>query len=229
MLHDSRMKGWLIVVFMLLFLLMAGNAGASLITLDQGNSAISGYPGPYATVSVDVTDSTHATITATALSQPQPTPTYFYRMGDGSMLALNVTGTVALDGTFSWGGSLGTPAPALVTTPPSTQQVDSWGRFNVIVDDQANPDGAGTAVQSLTFTLQRTDGGQWATDESNFFYTNADNNQDLPTASHIFVYDSLTTKTALDTGYASVPIPLPVWLLGSGLLGLIGIRRRFWK
>ena len=50
-----------------------------------------------------------------------------------------------------------------------------------------------------------------------------------PVAAHIFAWDG-TSKGASVTGYASngspVPIPAAAWLLGSGLFGLIGVRRR---
>jgi len=38
-----------------------------------------------------------------------------------------------------------------------------------------------------------------------------------------------TGKTGMVDASSPVPIPPAVWLLGSGLVGLFGIRRRFWK
>jgi hypothetical protein len=47
------------------------------------------------------------------------------------------------------------------------------------------------------------------------------------TKAFVFQFVNLTLTTAGDLiGVASVPIPAAIWLLGSGLLGLAGIRRR---
>jgi hypothetical protein len=79
---------------------MAGNAEATLIfDLTAGNPSISGYPGPYATVTINVVDTTHATITFTGHTFTYTDPythvvyTSQYRLGDGSTAALNVMGT----------------------------------------------------------------------------------------------------------------------------------------
>jgi len=50
-------------------------------TLDTGNSAISGFTGPYGSVSVDLTSSTTATITFTSLTNAGN----IYLFGDGSI------------------------------------------------------------------------------------------------------------------------------------------------
>ena len=57
--------------------------------LGVGNPAISGYPGPYVSVTVNRTNSTHATITFTSLTAAGN----IYLMGDGSSVAVNVNAT----------------------------------------------------------------------------------------------------------------------------------------
>src|SRR2546429_5819206 len=76
----------------------AGGASADLIyTLSTGNSGISGYTGPYATVSVTLTDSTHATVTFDSLTNGGN----LYLMGDGGSAAVNVNATTWALGTLT--------------------------------------------------------------------------------------------------------------------------------
>ncbi len=72
-------------------LLMALNASAdSVFNLDTGNSAISGYTGPYASVDVNLTSATMATITFTSLTNSGN----IYLMGGGGSVGVNVNATV---------------------------------------------------------------------------------------------------------------------------------------
>src|SRR5262245_36865232 len=82
----------------------AGTAGADVISilLGTGNSAINGFPGPYASVDVNRTDSTHATITFTGLTQG----TNQFRMGAQGAAAVNVNASA-----FSVSGLTGSSSP----------------------------------------------------------------------------------------------------------------------
>ena len=71
------------------------------------------------------------------------------------------------------------------------------------------------------FTLTNL-GGTWASD-SNVLIPNA---KGYSAAAHISVSDGNAAHDALAAGYARVPIPAAVWLLGSGLIGLVAVRRR---
>ena len=63
--------------------------------LTTPNAAVSGYPGPYVHVHVDLNDAgTQATITFTSLTQGS----FQYLLGDGSSVALNTNGTVSVVG-----------------------------------------------------------------------------------------------------------------------------------
>src|SRR5258708_4449637 len=76
-------------------LLASGTASAAFTySLDTGNSAISGYTGPYGTVAVTRDDNQHATIIATALNNGG----YNYLFGDGGTLGLNTNGAVSIVG-----------------------------------------------------------------------------------------------------------------------------------
>jgi hypothetical protein len=69
--------------------LQQGKAGLVTYYLTQGNPAISGYTGPYATVAVNRTDFIHATITFTSLTGSGN----IYLLGGASNIAVNVNAT----------------------------------------------------------------------------------------------------------------------------------------
>lgn len=173
------------------------------------NSAISPYTGPYATVTVNLTDSTHATITFTALTNGG----YSYLMGDGSTVALNVNAT-----SFTVGSVVD---PAWKASNIFSQQVDGFGQFNFTID---NKDGFDQALSSVQFTLTNA-GGTWSS-ASNVLTPNEGGST---AASHIFV-PGAAGSGALATGYAAngsqVPEPASLALFGSGLVALAGIIRK---
>src|SRR5713101_7903097 len=79
---------WTAVAFLAVAALAFGtpSARADVITfnLDTPNTAISGFTGPYGTVTVDRTSTTTATITLTSLTNSGN----IYLFGDGSTIAL---------------------------------------------------------------------------------------------------------------------------------------------
>src|SRR5438552_6012668 len=104
--------------------------------LNFGNSAISGFPGPYGTVHIDLVGQT-ATITFTASSG--------YLFGDGSSVGVNVNAS-----SFS---------EAIVSDAAfkdfSSGNVDGLGQFNLTID---NNDGFAQAVSTITFTVTNISG-----------------------------------------------------------------------
>src|SRR5262249_28677254 len=119
---------------------------------------LSSVPGPYGQVDVNLTDSTHASITFTAFNG--------FAFMDGGSAAVNVNAT-------SW--STNTPS----MTPPSdhnpsyftggtlgsvgSTNVDGWGIFNQVFD--LTPNGFKGAAAVLSFNLVNTS-GTWADDLS---------------------------------------------------------------
>jgi PEP-CTERM motif len=222
------MKKLLIACFLVLGLMVAGNASAD-ITYDitVGNAALTGYTGTYGTVLVHLSDSTHATITFTGGTGLSPSSTpVFYLFGDSSAIDVNVnaaTWTISVItptalnntfdlGTFSSGGS---------------GNVNGFGTFNQTINDT---DGNKDSAEEVVFTLTNTS-STWV-DASSVLTANSNS---AFVAAHIFVStgqasdDNLTTGFASNGGAMEVPEPSVLLLLGAGLIGLGGLRRRFKK
>jgi hypothetical protein len=88
----SQIRSGIAIMLTVGVLFIGSRASAELITFDllSPNSAISTYPAPFANVSVNRTDSTHATVTF----QTYTTGGNQYVMGDGSTVALNVNASL---------------------------------------------------------------------------------------------------------------------------------------
>lgn len=177
---------------------------ATIYTLTSGNVGLSGYPGPYGTVSVSLLDSNTAQFTFTANSG--------FLFGGAQAADVNLVGGTGTNfstglSTLAFGGSA---------------QVDGWGVFNSTTD---NFDGFGDAVSSIIFTLDKAS-GTWA-DDAHVLTANADGHS---VAAHIFVIDS-TGLAAATTGFATdgpphVPEASALVLFSSGLVGLVVWRRK---
>jgi len=214
--------------------------GAISIDLGVPNAALSVYPGPYATLTVDRTDATHAIITLTRIN---PAGNDDYLIGNGSSLALNVNGSYSIVGDTAAANIQGItttqPADAWFDTPgpfdyPNSlpANVSDFGSFSLVID---NFDGAKHSASSMSFTLLNTS-GTWSSD-SDVLVNNAAGFQ---AATHIFVFDQTNYSAgAVVTGFAGngtldegpllpEPTSIVAWLLGAGGLGFI-LRRRMSK
>jgi hypothetical protein len=201
-----------------------GQVAADTISFDlgQGNPAISGYPGPYATVTVNWTDLTHATITFTSLTNSGN----IYLLGDGGSVGVNVNATSWTLGTIT-GSNAGTGFTPGPWSDGGSGNEDGWGSFNQTINSF---DGFTSSSDTISFILTDTS-GNWAT-ANDVLTGNADGYR---AAAHIFVTASPATASngALATGFATegdpaAPIPPSALLLGSGILamGLRSFRRK---
>jgi hypothetical protein len=190
--------------------------------LSAGNPAISGFPGPYATVTVNRTSTTTATITFTSLTAAGN----IYLFGDGSSVAVNVNAS-----TFTLGAITGSNAGTGFTPGPwsnsGSGNVDGWGVLNQTI---TSFDGFTHSSDTISFTLTNTS-GTWGT-AGQVLIANANG---VFAAAHIFVTASPANAKngALATGFAAngggTQVPdggTTVMLLGAAL-GALGMARRF--
>jgi hypothetical protein len=213
-------KSFLVVAFMVSLLFMAGNAGAAIIAefnITDGNTALKdgGFTGPYATVKVDLDSGGQiATIYFTAMGS--------YLMGDGSAAALNLIGAYGTD--FSYKVGSFTSATGSFDSVQAPHNVSDFGNFDFAIKMF---DGYTSATSSLSFQLEKST-GSW-TNATDFF----DISSKYLAGSHIFPPGGAVTGFASGNGGTGaipvVPVPPTVWLLGAGLVGLWGVRRRFLK
>lgn len=176
-------------------------------TLGLPNNQLSSCPGPYATLDVSLNTGTHvATFTFTRLDS--------YLMGDGSAVGVNLAGDFSAASSFIANNSLGNPVTLTRAAIPS--QVDGFGTFNLVYD-AAN---FGPDNRFITISFSATDTGtfDW-TSIASLFAPSGGGNGGFFAVSHIMCPDGTT-------GYAAVPVPPTVYLMGSGLLGLAWLRWR---
>jgi hypothetical protein len=209
----------------LLVALPSARADFRIYYLNDPNDAVAPFQGPYGSVKVDLTDSTHATITLTALNNGGE----FYLFGGQDMLGLNVNGTLSAGSLISWSRPDGSTDHAPTILINQSQNEDGFGSF--IGAAVSAFDGAGSALNSVAFSITKQS-GSWATVDA-VLTPNSDSNH--LTAGHVYVYDTSSYGTARATGYAAdgdgpvaAPAPSSFALLvmaAPSLCGLLAVRR----
>ena len=203
--HFSGLGKTIVLFCLFSVLLLATNAFADFyyFNLTYANPDLNGgLTADYAKVTVELTDASYdqATITFDALAG--------YKMKNGQLgVQLNVNST------------------HFVSDPVShSQNISDFGVFNAAYGpDSGNYD-------SFSFTIDNNSGIDWVY-ASDVLVPNLDG---YLAAAHMIPVGTDGKPTGASTGYAAgkdkpVPIPAAVWLLGSGLIGLVGLRRKFKK
>lgn len=159
--------------------------------ITTGNSALSGFSGPYAQVDVHLNSSTMATITFTSLTNGGN----IYLFGASSAVDVNVNGMFTL-GTIT-GANSGTGFTPGPYSNGGSGNVSTFGTFNLTINSF---DGFTHSSDTISFTINDTS-GTWA-NATNVLIANADGNA---AAAHIFVTSSPANAMngALVTGFAS--------------------------
>ena len=198
-------------------------AKADSITFDltTGNSAISGYPGPYASVLVNRTSTTTATITFTSLTNSGN----IYLLGGAGSVAVNVNAASFTLGPIT-GSNAGTGFTPGDWSDGGSGNEDGFGSFNQTIDSF---DGYTHSSNSISFSLTDTS-GTWA----NAMAVLLANDRGSLAAAHIFVtaYPANAANGALATGFAGngtttdVPDSGSTVLLLGAALSAIGLVRR---
>lgn len=157
------------------------------------------------TSNIGLTGGPYATVAAAVSGS---TATFIFDACDGYKLGSIGLNLIPDPATVNWSSD-----PTGLYTKPTERNMDGLGTFNYTFS-MIGSEGLAGAVDGVTLTL--TWEGLNLTDLSQIIALNAKDNF---LAAHVIPLTG-------DTFYSTTPIPATAWLLASGLLGLLGVRRR---
>jgi hypothetical protein len=219
---QKRLWFLMAVVLALAFAPATASAGFQNPFFLDGSNLGGGFTGPFVQVTVNLTDSTHATITFDALTHGG----FTYLLTDGGSAAVNVNASSwtlsNISGTNSLPGGF-TPGPY---SDGGSGNEDGFGSFNQTINSF---DSFTHSSTEIVFTLTNTS-GTWGT-AANVL---AANNNGNIAAAHIGAYAGTFGNGFTATGFAAgngtvgpnfgvVPAPPSAVLLGVGALGFAGL------
>jgi hypothetical protein len=223
-----KIRWWALAIVMVALIplgIPGSSADVFTRTISVPNSSLSGFTGPYATVTVTTPspNSTTATVAFTSLTNGG----FIYLMGDGGAANLNVNAASFALGAVTESNSISGFTPSFANNTPGT--VDGLGTFNLSLN---NNNGFTDSATSIGFTLTNTS-GTWASAGDVL----AGNASGFGAGIHGFACAQpgcSTTSEATATGFAgdavtplpSVPEPGTLGLLGVGVAGLGYLRWR---
>jgi hypothetical protein len=204
------------IVALALFLLSPFSANADIIQL---SSAFSNFTPPqsgnYGTVELtDLGNTVQFDITLNSVLGTDRDLEWFYFNTTTDLATLSVISS--------------TPGATLAydfnNNTPGTYKADGDGLF----DGRVDFGNGGTKYSSVTFILGSTTGGL---DINDFLALSSGGSKGAYTVAIHAQSTSLSGSPATSEFIGGNPVPIPgaAWLLGSGLLGLIGFRRKFEK
>jgi len=232
MTHASRKLVLLLTLAAVLVLAPAVKASMVDIAFTVPNTQMSIFSGTYATLEISVPDKggkASFTLTpGTGILKSSGAAVTFALMGKAP-LGLNVKKSSNNAFLLTFDNLDYTPligdAGALSLKQPATgndAHFDGFGDFNTAFITEEG--GFANAISSLTFLST-----QDFTTASQVLALLVPNSKNYFAAIDFAGYYTTPGPSggAIATGFASVPIPGAVWLLGSGLLGLVGLKRKF--
>jgi hypothetical protein len=216
-------------LLLLLLTVVAPTASADVTTILLTNSNVAPTvtaPAYYVKVTVDRTDTTHATITFTTVGSASSGLLMI-----NQAMSLNVNGPFEVTATsgFVAINNCGSDTPVgNACVDYGSQNVSAFGTYNVTI---RNKGGTGDGVTTISATLLKTS-GTWASASAVL----SDNSVGGAAASHVSFVNGGCTGFASDGGTSSatpaepcgttVPEPNSLVLLASGIAGLLAVTHR---
>jgi hypothetical protein len=232
----------LVLMAVLAVLAFASIASADSVTYTLGIGNVPNVPAdalaPYGSVTVTLQSSTSALFEYTTLAPAPLSATndandlagHSYTFIDGSSVAANINATTFTVGSITAKDDLSNTLDGNYTAVTGFQNLDGFGRFNLAIDGP-NDTGAANDTDFLSFIVTGTN-VNWltASDVTKFALTPNGDTTTYLVGAHVdpdwAASHGSTFFVVNGSGPSPIPLPPSALLLGSGLLGLLGLGYR---